>query len=141
MKSFRILALLSSCLLAAGCAGGGSDCDRACENLSDCGKLRSSESDCRRNCKDDPTVLSEDIRCFATSTCDDLDACMVPEELRSNCLTTCDRIYGACSSSLSTSQGELDVDGCMSLCRKDAWDEKRMNCVLRSACNRVGECL
>lgn len=137
MPSRILLALIVSSL-AFGCASEPT-CADACENLESCGKLQDGVSACRKACEEDPTVLKEDVRCFADSTCAEMRACFHSTS-PAVCWEMCGHVYDHCGLSLRSRDGELDKEGCLALCRTEM-PENEAQCVRRSACNRISECL
>lgn len=139
MKTMNRAPFVLSLLLVLGCSGE-PDCETACENLSSCGMLEGSRGECVRNCKGDPTVLSQDVRCLSTSTCSEMSECLHSQVSPVQCWELCSRIYDGCNISLQGKGGKLDKEGCMALCREEL-TEKKVNCMRRTACNRIGECI
>lgn len=135
----RILLALLALVLFASCSSGPS-CKLACENLEDCGKLKTSRFDCVRACEEDPTVLPEDVRCFSDSSCEEMAACGVTQIPHEECWRACDRIYEGCNRALRGGEGPLSKGGCISFCRAELTTQK-VNCLERMACNRIEECL
>lgn len=133
-----LLAAIALTLLAACSDPPG--CETACDNLEACGRLGTGRSDCVRACKEDPSVLDEDVRCISESTCDEMDACMQFQVPSVDCWRVCGRIYDGCDLALQGSGKPLDEDGCIALCRKE-FTLQKVHCLERVGCGRIGECL
>jgi len=133
----RCLALLLIASASAlGCSSEPS-CADACENLHACGKLRDSLVACESACKNDPTVLEADVRCFAESTCEEIRNCFSPTSPEV-CYEMCTHIYDACGSKLELWGRTVDKEECMAFCRSEL-TEKEANCVRHSGCGRLSE--
>lgn len=139
MRHPSLFAPTAALLLLLGCSAD-PDCDAACENLASCEMLEGSRGDCVRNCKEDPTVLSGDVECLSTSSCAQMSACIQSTVSPVTCWEVCTRIYDGCNAELQMKGGALDKEECMALCRAEFTDRK-VNCLNRMGCGRVGECL
>lgn len=136
--------LLPLLLLGAAACGGTPTCLDACENLASCGKISGTEGQCVVACEQDSSVLEEDVRCFADSSCSELSSCMPPKSTDSSphptfCWEMCNHIYGTCGSSLRGPDGAMDRSQCASFCRAEL-TKAQVGCAQRAHCSRIGSC-
>lgn len=136
----RVFLFVIASALAYGCSSPPT-CADACENLETCGKLRDSRLACENACENDPSVIRADVRCFAESTCEEIDSCFHGTN-PVICYEMCHHIYETCRSRLQLRNRTLDFDGCQRYCRTEV-TETQANCVRHFGCGRlseIGEC-
>lgn len=144
LRSPIVLALSLVVFVVAGCGGDDPTCLDACENLAACGKLAGTESECVAACEGDPSVLEEDLRCFADSSCSELVSCMPPAATDpaphpTSCWSMCEHVYGTCGAALQGPGGPLDRAQCASFCRAGL-NREQVGCAWRAACSMIDRC-